>query len=82
MQDKEDIFAVGDTFSVKIVNKIGDCYFLSGIPYPFTESGLKAIWDTEDDTAFEAYKELGRQQTWNQVIQFIAEGIAREKHDV
>ena len=78
MQHKEDIFAVGDTFSVKIVNKVGDCYFLSGIPYPFTKEGLKAIWDAEDDKIFEEYEKLGRMKTWQQVAEFVTKEIGRE----
>lgn len=53
MQNKEELFAIGDSFNVKIINKVGECYFLSGIPYPFTKDGLKAIWNAEDNASDE-----------------------------
>lgn len=78
MRHNQGLFTVGDTFCVKIERKVGDCYFLSGIPYPFTEDGLRAIWDSEDDSLFEEYERLGRKQVWNKVIKYIAEGLANE----
>ena len=76
--EREAMYEVGDAFCVKIERKVGDCYFLSGIPYPFTEAGLKAIWDSEDDSLFEEYERHGRQQVWEKVLRYIAEELSRE----